>query len=187
MENFSQIESAKNQIKNLLPDYFNIIDWRALNPSLFNALEVERNVMFLILLLIIIVAAFNLISSMIILVSTKSRDIGVLRTLGVSRKQLLKIFIINGSFIGLCGTILGLVIGISFCLYINEIKQTLEYFLNFELFSEEIYFFTKLPVILDHLQILKIIIISLFLSFLATIYPSFKASKVEPINLIKWD
>ena len=74
-----------------------------------------------------------------------------------------------------------------FCLYINEIKQTLEYFLNFELFSEEIYFFTKLPVILDHLQILKIIIISFFLSFLATIYPSFKASKVEPINLIKWD
>ena len=187
MENFSQIESAKNQIKDLLPDYFNIIDWRALNPSLFNALEVERNVMFLILLLIIIVAAFNLISSMIILVSTKSRDIGVLRTLGVSRKQLLKIFIINGSFIGLCGTILGLVIGISFCLYINEIKQTLEYFLNFELFSEEIYFFTKLPVILDHIQILKIIIIALFLSFLATIYPSFKASKVEPINLIKWD
>ncbi len=187
MENFSQIESAKNQIKEFLPYYFNIIDWRALNPSLFNALEVERNVMFLILLLIIIVAAFNLISSMIILVSTKSRDIGVLRTLGVSRKQLLKIFIINGSFIGLCGTILGLVIGISFCLYINEIKQTLEYFLNFELFSEEIYFFTKLPVILDHIQILKIIIISLFLSFLATIYPSFKASKVEPINLIKWD
>ena len=93
--------------------------------------------MFLILLLIIIVAAFNLISSMIILVSTKSRDIGVLRTLGVSRKQLLKIFIINGSFIGLCGTILGLVIGISFCLYINEIKQTLEYFLNFELFQKK--------------------------------------------------
>ena len=84
--------------------------------------------MFLILLLIILVAAFNLISSMIILVSTKSRDIGVLRTLGVSKKQLLKIFIINGSFIGLCGTVLGLIIGIAFCLNINEIKQAIEFF-----------------------------------------------------------
>ena len=159
----------------------------ALNPTLFNALEVERNVMFLILLLIILVAAFNLISSMIILVSTKSRDIGILRTLGVGRKQLLKIFIMNGSFIGLCGTTLGLIIGVIFCLNINDIKETLEYLLNFELFSEEIYFFTKLPVILDFSQILKIVLISLILSFLATIYPSIKASRVEPINLIKWD
>ena len=124
---------------------------------------------------------------MIILVSTKSRDIGVLRTLGVGRKQLLKIFIMNGFFIGLCGTILGLIVGIMFCLNINEIKETLEYFLNLELFSEEIYFFTKLPIILDSVQITKIILISLILSFLATIYPSIKASRVEPINLIKWE
>ena len=184
---FSQIEFYKNELKLILPDYFRIIDWRNLNPTLFNALEVERNVMFLILLLIILVAAFNLISSMIILVSTKSRDIGILRTLGVGRKQLLKIFIMNGSFIGLCGTTLGLIIGVIFCLNINDIKEALEYLLNFELFSEEIYFFTKLPVILDLSQILKIVLISLTLSFLATIYPSIKASRVEPINLIKWD
>ena len=93
----------------------------------------------------------------------------------------------NGSFIGLCGTTLGLIIGVIFCLNINDIKETLEYLLNFELFSEEIYFFTKLPVILDFSQILKIVLISLILSFLATIYPSIKASRVEPINLIKWD
>ena len=185
--NFSEINSLKEKIYKFIPDYFKIIDWRELNPTLFNALEVERNVMFLILLLIILVAAFNLISSMIILVSTKSRDIGVLRTLGVGKRQLLKIFIINGFFIGLCGTILGLIIGVTFCLNINEIKQAIEFFLNFELFSEEIYFFTKLPVILDFVQIMNIIIISLTLSFLATIYPSIKASRVEPINLIKWD
>ena len=184
---FSQIELYKNQLKQFFPNYLKIIDWRDLNPTLFNALEVERNVMFLILLLIILVAAFNLISSMIILVSTKSRDIGVLRTLGVGRKQLLKIFIINGSFIGLCGTSLGLIIGIIFCININDIKESLEYLLSFELFSEEIYFFTKLPVILDFGQIFRITSISLILSFLATIYPSIKASKVEPINLIKWD
>ena len=87
----------------------------------------------------------------------------------------------------MCGTLLGLMIGLLFCSYINEIKETLEYFLSFELFSEEIYFFTKLPVILDFSQITKIIIISLALSFLATIYPSIKASRVEPINLIKWE
>ena len=100
---------------------------------------------------------------MIILVSTKSRDIGVLRTLGVETAA--KNIYNKWFFYRLYGTILGLVIGISFCLYINEIKQTLEYFLNFELFSEEIYFFTKLPVILDHIQILKIIIISFFIFF----------------------
>ena len=187
INDFSQINFYKKKIDQIIPNYLKIIDWRELNPTLFNALEVERNVMFLILLLIILVAAFNLISSMIILVSTKSRDIGVLRTLGVGRKQLLKIFIMNGFFIGLCGTILGLIIGIMFCLNINEIKETLEYFLNLELFSEEIYFFTKLPIILDLVQITKIVLISLILSFLATIYPSIKASRVEPINLIKWE
>ena len=87
----------------------------------------------------------------------------------------------------MCGTTLGLIIGVIFCLNINDIKEALEYLLNFELFSEEIYFFTKLPVILDLSQILKIVLISLTLSFLATIYPSIKASRVEPINLIKWD
>ena len=97
------------------------------------------------------------------------------------------VLIINGSFIGLCGTSLGLIIGIIFCININDIKESLEYLLSFELFSEEIYFFTKLPVILDFGQIFRITSISLILSFLATIYPSIKASKVEPINLIKWD
>jgi len=187
VDDFDRISFYKKEIKSIIPSFLRVIDWRELNPSLFNALEVERNVMFLILFLIILVAAFNLVSSMIILVSTKSRDIGVLRTLGVSKNQLLKIFIINGFFIGLCGTVLGFLLGIIFCMNINDIKQMLEYFLNFELFSEEIYFFTKLPVIIDFVQIYKILIISLFLSFVATIYPSLKASRVEPINLIKWD
>jgi lipoprotein-releasing system permease protein len=187
VDDFDRISFYKKEIKSITPSFLRVIDWRELNPSLFNALEVERNVMFLILFLIILVAAFNLVSSMIILVSTKSRDIGVLRTLGVGKNQLLKIFIINGFFIGLCGTILGFILGIIFCLNINDVKQMLEYLLNFELFSEEIYFFTKLPVIIDLVQISKILMISLFLSFVATIYPSVKASRVEPINLIKWN
>ena len=143
--------------------------------------------MFIILTLIIIVAAFNLISSMMILVSTKTKDIGILRVLGVSRFQLLKIFIINGLLIGLLGTISGLILGLLFCLNINEIKSFIELFSGTNLFSEEIYFFSNLPIIIDLNQIIIISSISLLLSFLATIYPSIKASKVEPINLIKWE
>ena len=108
-------QADNEKIKISLPEYFRIVDWRELNPSLFNAIEVERNVMFIILLLIIIVAAFNLISSMMILVSTKEKDIGVLRVIGVSKSQILKIFIINGFFIGFMGTVLGLVLGFLFC------------------------------------------------------------------------
>ena len=143
--------------------------------------------MFIILTLIIIVAAFNLISSMMILVSTKTKDIGILRVLGVSRFQLLKIFIINGLLIGLLGTISGLILGLLFCLNINEIKSFIELFSGTNLFSEEIYFFSNLPIIIDLNQIITISSISLSLSFFATIYPSIKASKVEPINLIKWE
>ncbi len=187
VSDFQDISLIKGKIKNILPEYFRTIDWRELNPSLFNAIEVERNVMFIILLLIIIVAAFNLISSMMMLVSTKEKDIGVLRVIGVSKSQLLKIFIINGFLIGLMGTLFGLLLGLLFCFNINEIRNFIEIFLGSNLFSEEIYFFSNLPIILDHLQIFRILLISLSLSFVATIYPALRATKIQPINLIKWD
>ena len=187
VENFNNLELIKSNLSKIIPDYLNIVDWRELNPSLFNAIEVERNVMFLILLLIIIVAAFNLISSMMILVSNKKKDIGVLRVLGISKFQLLRIFILNGFLIGFLGTVLGVILGLSFCININEIKSFIEFFTGSSLFSEEIYFFSNLPIIINSTQIIKICSISLFLSFAATIYPSVKATKVEPINLIKWD
>ena len=187
LKDFDNIDNIRLGITKIVPSFYKVFDWRQLNPSLFNAIEVERNVMFIILSLIIIVAAFNLISSMMILVSTKTKDIGILRVLGVSRFQLLKIFIINGLLIGLFGTISGLILGLLFCLNINEIKGFIELFSDSELFSEEIYFFSNLPVIIDSNQIVIISSISLLLSFLATIYPSIKASKVEPINLIKWE
>ena len=187
LKNFDQLDQIQFQIKKNIPNFLKISDWRQLNPSLFNALEVEKNVMFLILLLIIIVAAFNLISSMIILVSMKRKDIGVLRMLGVKKNQILKIFVINGSIIGILGTIIGCFLGLIFFININEIKSFIEFFLDSSLFSEEIYFFSQLPVIINYSQILKIASISIFLSFLSTIYPSIRASKVDPINLIKWD
>ena len=187
VNDFKSVNQFSKNIKNIIPKYFEVVDWRELNPSLFNAIEVERNVMFLILFLIILVAAFNLISSMIMLVNNKKKDIGILRTLGVTKYQLLKIFIINGFSIGLIGTFLGVILGISFCLNINEIKSFLELLTDSNLFAEEIYFFSKLPIIINLNEIILIISIALTLSFLATIYPSYKASKIEPIHLIKWE
>ena len=187
MNDFGNIEKTIEDLNTMLPDYFSIVDWRRLNPTLFNAIAVERNVMFIILLLIIVVAAFNLISSLIMLVNNKKKDIGILRTLGVSKTQLLKIFILNGFFIGFIGTVLGLVLGILFCQNINQIKDFFELFMDSDLFSEEIYFFSQLPIIIDFKEIILIVIISLLLSFVATIYPAYKASKVEPIHLIKWE
>jgi len=187
MNDFGNIEKTIEDLNSMLPDYFSIVDWRRLNPTLFNAIAVERNVMFIILLLIIVVAAFNLISSLIMLVNNKKKDIGILRTLGVSKTQLLKIFILNGFFIGFIGTVLGLVLGILFCQNINQIKDFFELFMDSDLFSEEIYFFSQLPIIIDFKEIILIVIISLLLSFVATIYPAYKASKVEPIHLIKWE
>ena len=187
MNDFGNIEKTIEDLNTILPDYFSIVDWRRLNPTLFNAIAVERNVMFIILLLIIVVAAFNLISSLIMLVNNKKKDIGILRTLGVSKTQLLKIFILNGFFIGFIGTVLGLVLGILFCQNINQIKDFFELFMESDLFSEEIYFFSQLPIIIDFKEIILIVIISLLLSFVATIYPAYKASKVEPIHLIKWE
>ena len=145
IDDFEKLSQVKEDINNISPKYYRVIDWRELNPSLFNAIEVERNVMFIILMMIIIVAAFNLISSLMILVSTKKKDIGILRVLGVSKPQLLKIFIINGFLIGLFGTILGLLIGLIFCFNINEIRSFVEFLIGSNLFSEEIYFFFKPP------------------------------------------
>ena len=187
LKNFDELDEKQIQLNINIPNFLKISDWRQLNPSLFNALEVEKNVMFLILLLIIVVAAFNLISSMIILVSMKRRDIGVLRILGVKKNQILKIFVVNGSIIGSLGTFIGCFLGLIFCMNINEIKSFIEFFLDSNLFSEEIYFFSQLPVIINYSQILQIALISILLSFISTIYPSIRASKVDPINLIKWD
>lgn len=187
LNNFENYQEYFSKIKNMIPIYYKLTDWRSLNPSLFNAIEIERNVMFLILILIIIVAGFNLVSSMIMLVKNKTRDIGILRTLGASKYQLLKIFIMNGFFIGLVGTLLGLLLGISFCHNINDIKNFIEIFTDGELFAKEIYFFSNLPVIINYYEILLICIFSLFISLIATIYPAYKASMIDPINLIRWE
>lgn len=170
------------EINDLLLDRLLVTDWQRSNAHFFNSLKVERNVMFLILTLIIIVAAFNVISSMIMLVNDKSRAIAILRTMGASRTSIMWIFIMAGSVIGVIGTILGFILGLSFSLNIDTIKQWIENFSGAELFSAEIYFLSQLPAIVDTGEVIMVVTISLSLSFLATIYPAWKATRVDPAH-----
>ena len=187
LKDFDDLDNVVKSIKKKLPQFFIIYDWRKMNPALFNAIEIERNVMFLILTLIIIVAAFNLISSMVMLVNNKKKDIGILRSLGLSRIEILRIFIMSGFMIGMIGTIIGFILGLAFCYNINEIKSFFEIFTNSSLFAEEIYFFSKLPMIINFNEVFTIIFVTLALCFFAALYPAYKASNIEPINLIKWE
>ena len=162
-----------------------VIPWTNRHKQLFNALEVERNVMFIILTLIIIVAAFNIISSMIMLVRDKESSISILRTIGVTDKSILKIFIIVGSSIGFIGTTLGLIIGLFFSLNIEKIQKILEDFTGSNLFSAEIYFLSKLPSKIIISEVVFVILIAFILSLSATIYPAWRASKIDPIKVLR--
>ncbi len=185
----SDPNSARKTVRELvsmLPNTYMIYDWQRANADFVNALKVERNVMFFILTLIIIVAAFNIISSMIMLVRDKNRDIAVLRTIGASKASIMKVFLITGSMIGVTGTIAGFLLGVSFALNIENIRQFLQSIIGAELFSAEIYYLTKLPAEVRAEDVLLVVLMSLGLTFLATIYPAWKASKTDPAEVLRY-
>jgi len=164
-----------------------VVDWQQTNSHLYSALQVERNVMFLILTLIILVAAFNIISSLIMLVKDKNGDIAIMRTMGATRRSVMAIFLITGTSIGVLGTILGLVIGVLFCVYIEQIRQFLQLLLDMELFPAEIYFLTRIPAKVDWTEVATIVAMALGLTFLATLYPAWRASRVEPAEALRYE
>src|SRR5690606_25679840 len=152
-----------------IPSVYTVV-WQRTNASFFNALQVERNVMFLILTLIILVAAFNIIASLIMLVKDKGRDIAILRTMGATRGMIMRIFLLSGASIGVLGTLLGFVLGLAFAENIEAIRQWLEKLTDTELFPAEIYFLSKLPAIVDPKEVASVVAMALGLSFLATLY-----------------
>ena len=164
-----------------------VYTWQQIHSHFFNALQVERNVMFLILTLIILVAAFNILSSLIMLVNGKAKGIAILRTIGVTRGGIMRVFILTGASIGSVGTILGLLLGLSFSYNIDEIRIFLEGFSGTELWSPEIRFLSKLPAIVDNGEVALVVAISLILSFGATIYPSWRAAKLDPVEVLRYE
>jgi lipoprotein-releasing system permease protein len=164
-----------------------IVDWQQANSSLFNAVEIERNVMFLILTLIIVVAAFNIISSMIMMVKDKGRDIAILRTMGASRAMILRIFVLSGASIGVVGTIAGLALGVVFTRNIEAIRQAIQKIIGTDLFAAEIYFFTRIPARIDSGEVAAVVVMALALSFLATLYPSWRAARLDPVEALRYE
>ena len=161
------------------------ISWKQNNASLLNALKVEKNVMFLILVLIILIASMNIISGLIIFVKEKNKDIGILKTIGLNQFSLLKIFASIGIFNGIIGTFFGVLIGILFSVNIELIQNFIEKSFKIDLFSKEVYYLSSLPSSIDYIEVLWVIIVSLIISFISTLLPSYRASKIEPIKTIK--
>jgi lipoprotein-releasing system permease protein len=164
-----------------------IVDWRQRNATFFNALQVERNVMFLILTLIVLVAALNIISGLIMLVKDKSRDIAILRTMGATQGAIMRVFLITGASIGVVGTILGFIVGTIVCLNIESIRQFLSWLTSTELFSPELYFLSRLPAIMDTGETTAVVLMALALSLLATLYPSWRAARLDPVEALRYE
>jgi lipoprotein-releasing system permease protein len=168
-------------------DGYRLTDWKEANASFFGAIEVEGNVMFLILALIIVVAAFNIISSQIMLVKEKGRAIAILRTMGATRGMILRIFLISGASIGVVGTVAGFALGLAVADNIETIRQWLQTMLHTTLFPAEVYFLSQLPAIVDPQEVTTVVIMALALSFLATIYPAWRAARLDPVEALRYE
>ncbi len=186
LKNPQNIEAQKIIVQKIFPNDF-VYSWADMNNSLFSALKVERNVMFIILSLIIIVAAFNIISGLTILVKNKTRDIAILKSIGVLNKSIVKIFFLIGVIIGTSATIFGILLGVAFSLYIENLRQLLSNIFNISLFPEEIYFLSSMPSEINPTSIFFISLCSISITIIVSIFPALKAAKLDPIKALKYE
>ena len=186
LKNPKNIEEQKRIVQKVFPDEF-VYSWSDMNSSLFSALKVERNVMFIILSLIIIVAAFNIISGLTILVKNKTREIAILKSIGVLNKSIVKIFFLVGVSIGTTATIFGIFLGITFSIYVENIRQFLSTIFNISLFPEEIYFLSTMPSEINLFSIIMISLCSILITIVVSIFPALKAAKLDPVKLLKYE
>lgn len=177
--------AVADALTRLLPDGFVVRDWRDLNRGFVGALQVESNVMFLILMLIVIVAVFNIVSSLVMLVKDKSKDIAVLRTFGVSRRSMMKIFILSGTSIGVIGAVLGSILGVLVAIYIEPIRKFFQWITGRDLFPAELYYLSELPSKLVVGEVVGIALLAILLAFLATLYPAWKAATTDPVEVLR--
>jgi lipoprotein-releasing system permease protein len=185
LKNADDTTAVRDALVTSLPDGYVVRDWRDLNRGFVGALQVESNVMFLILMLIVIVAAFNIVSSLVMLVKDKSRDIAVLRTFGVSRRSMMHIFILSGTSIGIIGAIFGTILGVVVAIYIEPIRKFFQWATGRDLFPAELYYLSELPSRLEFSTVLGIALIAIALAFLATIYPAWKAANTDPVEVLR--
>ena len=187
VQNPDQANAMAGEIARAAGPDSRVLTWQDMNSSLVGALEVEKNVMFMILMLIVLVAALNIISGLIMLVKDKGGDIAILRTMGATRGAIMRVFLIAGSSIGVVGTFFGFVIGLVFCDNIEALRQFLSRLTGTNLFNPEIYFLSKMPARVDAGEVIVVVGLALVLSFLATLYPSWRAAKLDPVEALRYE
>ncbi|CAM5659806.1 Lipoprotein-releasing system transmembrane protein LolE [Mycolicibacterium aubagnense] len=187
LDNPDNVEAIKPKVEEAAQQKIYLTDWRQRNQTFFSALQVERNVMFMILTLIVLVAALNIISGLIMLVKDKGHDIAILRTMGATRGAVLRIFLMTGAAIGVVGTVAGVLLGVLICLNVERIREFFSWLSGTVLFNPELYFLSQLPAKMDGGETLSVIVMALVLSFIATLFPAWRAARLDPVEALRYE